>query len=354
MKFERCALLCLLLTACDVGPDEATRCEEAPLTERREHTYDADGRLVQTTVFRGGERPDHVWHYSWDGDRLVRRRVVVDDVTRLQAERTYDDQGRMVAEVRAVDGAEWRVDWAYDAEGRPVESVKRGAAEAIIVDAERYAKPLDFEPAQDPLAAFAPEGLRIDLWVATPADGELERLVVTYRGADDPEPEAPAGAKLFIRRLRTGDVRRDDWDTDFNGHFDLRVLTRTDAAGAVVEERLLRLVGETEVPLMETTFDGHVRVETSYGEGGRVTRVIRTEYDERGERILREEDREGDGDVDWRKVYEYDESGRRRSETRDRDGDGDADQVWTYTYDGAIVVREDKLEARPDHEFCDD
>jgi hypothetical protein len=103
------------------------------------------------------------------------------------------------------------------------------------------------------------------------------------------------------------------------------------------------------------TYDDHERVDASYGEDGRLERRTRVVYDERGERVLREEDQDGDGLVDWRKVYDYDESGRRTTMTRDSDGDGFADQVWKYVYEGdsAVVVREDKLEAHFDREFCD-
>jgi len=52
-----------------------------------------------------------------------------------------------------------------------------------------------------------------------------------------------------------------------------------------------------------------------------------------GQRVLKQEDYDADGLVDWQKRYVYRADGRRIYEERDRAVDGIADQRWEYLYD---------------------
>lgn len=346
---KRYALL-LTLAGCDPGAETAApACDDAPLVEQRLHAYDAAGRLVETRVVRDGA-DDHAWRYEHDeAGRRVRRELHAGDAIVRSEVRVFDAAGRLLSETHGGDLGIWEQRWRYDDAGRPIESVKRGVT--VGGDANRYAKPLDFEPVEDPITATAPQGVRMDLWLG-PEEAQEERLVVTYKAAGDAEPDAPAGWSLFARRLRTGDTRQDDIDGDLDGDFELRTVTRFDAAGAVVHERMFQRE-PAERLVSETVVEGRRRTEARFDELGELAHGALTLFDARGERLLREEDRDGDGVVDWRKAFEVDAAGRRVAELRDADGDGLADRRWRYTWTAGQLTREDGLVARDGAELCD-
>jgi YD repeat-containing protein len=340
------------VSACNQTDDTQgeTQCAKKPMTERREHRYDADGRLVETQVFRDGSaQPNHVWDYTYDaGGRLTSRKLTAGDVLRYSDSRTYDDAGHITAEAHQNGDAAWNDAWTYDDQGRPVERVETGTAQPLL-EADGFATPRDYDPPADPLADDAPDGVRVALWLHTAQD---QTWTITY-GADGMAAPGPDGTHLFLTWLRTGDTRVDELDVDLDGAFDLRSTSTLGADGSVVAKRDVALKDGHEVLTGETTFDGHERIEKTYDDQGELASVTRTVYDDHGDRTLREIDQDGDGTVDWRKVYEYGSDGLRTSESRDRDADEVPDQVWHYTYDDGILTREDALEAPDGTELCD-
>jgi len=75
-------------------------------------------------------------------------------------------------------------------------------------------------------------------------------------------------------------------------------------------------------------------IESDRDKDGSIERTTKFEYDAEGNQILKERDyRPRDGIADERTLHEYDTEGNEIKRSYDNEADGIIDSIWTYTYD---------------------
>ena len=211
----------------------------------------------------------HIDYEYDDDDRVVRQVRTYRDLTEVK-ERAYDEAGRLVAEALAYDGrpVARRVRTTYDEAGRVLTEETDG--DGCTPDEAR-------------LRTCEAADRAVDAFVRYVYD-DAGRVLVEERGL------GPASGSAGTRIDNTWDEagRLTATEVDRNGDHEADEVTRYayDDAGNLVREDV------------DSPADGRLDRRTTYA------------YDEDGHRVLRELDRAADGTVDTQVRYRYDGEGR--------------------------------------------